>query len=144
MPLLIFTAVAALAFCAADTFMIPLVMQPLFQSALGFQMLETLRLGPAALFYLIHIGGLSYFAGLPAVRGGSAAAAFMNGAVLGFVAYSCYEMTSWTIMRDWNSTLVLVDLAWGTVLSGTAACLGALALRRHDGGAGRHSPDDRK
>jgi uncharacterized membrane protein len=130
MPLLVFTAVTALIFCIGDAFMIPLVMQPLFQSALGAQMLDTLRLGPAALFYVIHIGGLVYFAGRPVSYGGTAAAAFANGAILGFVAYSCYEMTSWTIMRDWHSTLVLVDVAWGTMLSGTAAWLGALAGAR--------------
>jgi uncharacterized membrane protein len=129
MPILIFTAVTALVFCIGDAFMIPLVMRPLFQSALGPQMLDTLRLGPAAMFYLIHIGGIVYFAGLSATRGGGTMAAFMNGAILGFVAYSCYEMTSWTIMRDWNGTLVLVDLAWGTVLSGTAGWLGAIAVR---------------
>jgi uncharacterized membrane protein len=129
MPLLIFTAVTALTFCIGDAFMIPFVMRPLFQSALGTQMLETLRLGPAALFYGIHIGGLVYFSGLPVMRGGTVATAFTNGAVLGLVAYSCYEMTSWTIMRDWNGTLVLVDVAWGTVLSGTTAWLGAIAAR---------------
>jgi uncharacterized membrane protein len=130
MPLLIFTAVTALTFCIGDAFMIPLVMRPLFQSALGNQMLETLRLGPAALFYGIHVGGLAYFAGLPATRGGTAMEALANGAVLGLVAYSCYEMTSWTIMRDWHGTLVLVDIVWGTVLSGTAAWLGAIAMDR--------------
>jgi uncharacterized membrane protein len=130
MPLLIFTGVTALVFCIGDAFMIPFVMRPLFQAALGSQMLDTLRLGPAALFYLIHISGLVYFAGRPAARGGTAAAAFANGAVLGLVAYSCYEMTSWTIMRDWHSTLVLADMAWGTVLSGTAAWLGAAAVSR--------------
>jgi uncharacterized membrane protein len=127
MPLAIFTAITAIVFCIGDTFMIPLVMRPLFQSALGNQMLETLRLGPATVFYLIHIGGLVWFAGRPAAAGGAPANAFLNGTILGFVAYSCYEMTSWTIMRDWHGTLVLVDLAWGTALSGTAAWSGAFA-----------------
>jgi uncharacterized membrane protein len=127
MPLLIFTAVTTLVFCIGDAFMIPLVMRPLFQSALGSQMLETLRLGPAVLFYLIHIGGLVWFAGRPAAAGGTPAVGLANGAILGFVAYSCYEMTSWTIMRDWHSNLVMVDVVWGTVLSGTSSWLGAIA-----------------
>ncbi len=130
MPLFVFFAVTAFVFCIGDMFMIPLVMRPLFQSALGSRMLETLRPGPAVLFYLIHISGIVYFAGLPVTRGGGAMAAFLNGAVLGFVAYSCYEMTSWTIMRDWNGTLVLVDIVWGTLLSGTAAFLAGAALRK--------------
>jgi uncharacterized membrane protein len=130
MPTLVFTIVTALVFCIGDAVMIPLVMRPLFKAALGAQMLDTLRLGPAALFYIIHIGGLVYFAGRAFLRGGTAAGAALNGAVLGLVTYSCYEMTSFTIMRDWNTTLVIVDMAWGTVISGAAAWAGAVAANR--------------
>jgi uncharacterized membrane protein len=130
MPVVLFTAVTALVLLVGDVFMIPLVMRPLFQSALGSQMLDALRLGPAALFYLIHTGGLVYFAGLPAMRGGTNTMAFINGAILGFVTYSCYEMTSWTIMRDWSVWLVVVDLAWGTCISGLATWLAALVTDR--------------
>jgi uncharacterized membrane protein len=130
MILTVFAVVAAIVICLGDLLMIPLVMRPLFQSALGEQMLTTLRLGPAVMFYLIHVGGLVYFAGLPFARGGSITEAFISGAVLGFVAYSCYEMTSWTIMRDWNARLVAIDLAWGTVISSLAAGLAAMAVKR--------------
>jgi uncharacterized membrane protein len=130
MPIIIFALFTTLTFGLGDAIMIPFVMQPLFKAALGATMLDVLRLGPAAAFYLIHIGGLVYFAGLPAVRSGSAGMAFINGAILGFVAYSCYEMTSWTIMRDWNSWLVAIDLGWGTMISGLSTWLGALAAQR--------------
>jgi uncharacterized membrane protein len=129
-PIILFALIVAATFSAADALVIPLVMRPLFQSVLGDQMLQTLRLGPAALFYLIHISGLVYFAGLPVLRGGSARRAMLDGAMLGFVAYSCYEMTSFTIMRDWTTTLVLIDLAWGTIISGFSAWLGALGVVR--------------
>jgi uncharacterized membrane protein len=105
-------------------------MRPLFQSALGAGMLEELRLAPAALFYLVHIAGLVWFAGRTALKEGEAAAA-RDGAILGLVAYSCYEMTSHTIMRDWRWDLVIIDTTWGATLSGLAAFAGALAARRH-------------
>ncbi len=127
-PLARFTLLAALVLLAADAVMIPLVMRPLFLSALGDTMLDTLRLGPAALFYLIHIGGLAWFAGKPVVAGGTRVDAFVNGAILGLVAYSCYELTSWTIMRDWHAGLVIIDTAWGTLISGLAAWAGAFAI----------------
>jgi uncharacterized membrane protein len=130
MILTVFAVVAAIVICLGDLLMIPLVMRPLFQSALGEQMLTTLRLGPAVMFYLIHVAGLVYFAGLPLARGSSITEAFISGAVLGFVAYSCYEMTSWTIMRDWNARLVVIDLAWGTVISSLAAGFAAIAVKR--------------
>jgi uncharacterized membrane protein len=130
MQLIAFLTASSLVFAVGDLFMIPLVMRPLFKAALGDTMLDTLRLGPAAAFYAIHLAGLAWFAGRPAATGGSAASAFVDGAVLGLVAYSCYEMTSWTIMRDWTATLVVVDTVWGAVISGIAAYAGALAARR--------------
>ena len=127
MTTLMLALVTGLVFLAGDLFMIPLVMRPLFQKHLGAQMLENLRLAPALLFYLIHIGGLVYFAGLPALRDGSAVTALVNGALVGLVAYGCYEMTSHTIMRDWHINIVLIDLIWGVVISGVSAWAGALA-----------------
>ncbi len=109
----------------ADAIVIPVVMRPLFLAYLGPLMLDSLRLIPAVLFYAIHIFGLVFLGGLPALRAGTPKIALINGAVLGFVAYSCYEMTSWTIMRDWHINLVLVDIAWGTFISGVAAYCGA-------------------
>jgi uncharacterized membrane protein len=119
--------VTGLVFLAGDFFMIPAVMRPLFQKHLGAQMLDSLRLTPAILFYFIHIGGLVYFAGMPAMRDGSAVTALVNGALIGLIAYGCYELTSHTIMRDWHINLVLIDLTWGVVVSGLSAWLGALA-----------------
>lgn len=125
MPTLGFAIVTAFVFCAGDAVVIPFVMQPLFKAALGSQMLDELRLAPAVMFYGIHIGGLAWFAGRPVAKGGSAGAALVDGAVLGFVSYSCYEMTNWTIMRSWTPALVVIDLAWGTIISGLSAFAGA-------------------
>jgi uncharacterized membrane protein len=126
----VLTGVTALVLIAADAFMIPLVMRPLFLSRLGPQMLDDLRLFPAALFYIIHVGALVFMAGLPALREARAQVAAVNGAVTGLAAYGCYEMTSWTIMRNWDATLVMVDLTWGIVISGLAAWTGAKAALR--------------
>ncbi len=128
--LAIFSVVTAAVFLIGDAIMIPFVMRPLFSSALGSGMLEELRLFPAALFYLIHIFGLVWFAGRPCRSDTAPSCAFVNGAVLGFVAYSCYEMTSWTIMRDWHIGLVVTDLVWGSLISGVSAWAGAFAARR--------------
>jgi uncharacterized membrane protein len=117
--------ITAAVLLAAEAIVIPLVMRPLFLAHLGPLMLDSLRLVPAVLFYAIHIFGLVFVAGLPALRAGNPKIALINGAVLGFVAYSCYEMTSWTIMRDWHINLVLVDVAWGTFISSVATYCGA-------------------
>jgi uncharacterized membrane protein len=127
MRLIIASVITLLILMAGDTVMIPLVMRPMFKAALGNAMLDHLRLWPAALFYLVHAAALVHLAVRPALGAGRASIGLANGAVLGLAAYSCYEMTSWTIMRDWNATLVLVDTAWGVALSGLAAWGGAAA-----------------
>jgi uncharacterized membrane protein len=138
MPLAVFAAVAAVVFLAGDALMLPFVMRPLFKGALGDAMLDELRLAPAALFYVIHIAGLVWFAGRAAVASGPIASG-RDGAILGLVAYSCYEMTSFTIMRDWRIDLVIVDTLWGAVLSGLAAYAGARTIEGRLAGAGRRS-----
>lgn len=130
MKMIILTGVTAAVMLCSDAVIIPFVMRPLFLTYLGPLMLDSLRLIPAVLFYAIHIFGLVYLAGLPALRDGNSKTGALNGAVLGFVAYSCYEMTSWTIMRDWNVTLVIVDIIWGTLISSLSAFLGALVILR--------------
>lgn len=117
---LILIAVTAIIFLIGEAIMLPNVMRPLFEKHIGAQMIDSLRLGPAALFYIIHIAGLTWFATWPGLRDGANAAA-LNGAILGLVAYGCYELTSWTIMKQWSPALVVPDMVWGSVISGLSA-----------------------
>lgn len=114
-----------LVFLVGDFFVIPNVMRPIFKLYLGPHMLDELRLLPAALFYIIHIFGIVFLAVAPALRQSSSRLALVNGGVLGLVAYSCYEMTSWTIMTNWHFNLVIVDTAWGVIISAVSAWFGA-------------------
>ena len=129
MSALILIAVTAVVFLIGEAIMLPNVMRPLFQSVIGGQMLDSLRLGPAALFYVVHIGGLTWFATLPGLRDDSPTSALINGAILGFVAYGCYEFTSWTIMKQWSVQLVLADIAWGSIISGLSAYVAVRAAQ---------------
>ena len=47
-------------------------------------------------------------------------------AAFGFFAYATYDLTNWATLKDWPSTIVFIDLAWGTILSGTVATAGYL------------------
>ncbi len=124
---LIFFATTSIAFLVADALMLGLVLGPIFRSHLGDALLDGLRIGPAIAFYLLYMAGLTYFAGVPALRDGAASPALINGALLGLVAYGTYELTSWTVMRDWHPQMVVMDMAWGAVVSGVCAYIGARA-----------------
>lgn len=121
----IFMAITGLVFLLADAVMLGLFIGPIFRTHLGDTMMDGLRLGPAIGFYLLYMAGLAWFAGVPALREGAAMPALINGAVLGLVAYGTYELTSWTVMRDWHPQMVMLDMAWGAVLSGVSAYIGA-------------------
>ncbi len=118
--LILFLTTSAV-FLIADALMLKTVIQPLFRSHLGRALIDGARLLPAALFYLVYMAGILWFAGLPALQAAQPAAAALNGAMLGLVAYGTYELTSWAVMRDWHPTMVAVDWAWGTALTALSA-----------------------
>jgi uncharacterized membrane protein len=129
MSVLVLIVVTGLIFLAADAVMLPRVVKPLFEQHLGDAILGDIRPVPAALFYVLYVAGVIWFAGWPALRDGTPALALLNGAILGLVAYGTYELVSWTVMRDWHPSMVAVDMAWGTALTAVSAWGGVLAAR---------------
>ena len=56
------------------------------------------------------------FAVVPALKAGRSATALLYGALFGFFTYATYDLTNQATLRNWTSSLTLVDVAWGTVL----------------------------
>ncbi len=129
MAIVILFLAVSVVFLVADAIMLSLVIQPVFQRHIGESLLGGFRLLPAFLFYLTYVGGILWFAAIPAWRDGEPMAALVNGAVLGFVAYGTYELTSWAVMKEWHPAMVAVDMAWGTVVTALAA-VGGVAITR--------------
>jgi uncharacterized membrane protein len=73
--------------------------------------------------------GVVFFAVVPALRADSAAMALVYGALFGFFAYATYDMTNYATLRNWPLVVSLVDIAWGTCLTGVSALAGYLATR---------------
>lgn len=113
---------------ALDAAMLALFLAPLFASHIGPIMAEPLRAGPALLFYPGYAAGLVWLVGLPALREGRAVVA--PAAVLGAMAYGTFELTNYAILRDWHLSMVVADMAWGTVLTAVSAGAGVAAARR--------------
>ncbi len=122
--------VTAIVFLALDVVMLKKVMYPLFSSNIGPMMLEDLRMGPAAVFYLFYVVGVVWFVSIPALNVGSIAQAFFAGAVLGALAYGTYEFTNFATLKGWTAQMVMVDVIWGAVLTGTSAAIG-VAVTKH-------------
>lgn len=119
----------AIVFLALDVVMLKKVMYPLFSANIGPMMLEDLRMGPAAVFYLFYVVGVIWFVSIPALNVGSIAQAFFAGAVLGALAYGTYEFTNFATLKGWTAQMVMVDVIWGAVLTGTSAAVGVAVTK---------------
>lgn len=75
----------------------------------------------AIVFYLMYIVGILIFAVVPALEAGSWQRALVLGALFGFFAYATYDFTNLATLKDWPLTVVIVDVIWGAVLTGSVA-----------------------
>ncbi len=121
--------VTAIVFLMLDVMMLKKVLYPLFSSNIGAIMNEDPKMGTAAVFYLFYVGGIIWFASLPALASGQPSQAFVAGFILGLLAYGTYEFTNFATLRGWSAQMVAVDVTWGAVLTGTSAWAGVMAVR---------------
>lgn len=128
-PWIIAYIATGVAFLGIDAVWLSFAANRLYRPQIGPLMLEKFSVPPAALFYLIYIGGIVFFAIAPALASGRWTAALVRGALLGFVAYATYDLTNQATLKGWSSTVTVADLCWGTFVTGAAASVGFLALR---------------
>ena len=117
-------------FFGIDLVWLGVVANQFYPRHLGHLLAAQVQWIPAILFYLLFIAGIVFFAVKPAIEAGRARLALVNGAFLGLVAYATYDLTNQATMRDWPVIVTVVDLIWGTVLTGTVAVVSYLVSRR--------------
>ena len=81
-------------------------------------------------FYAIYVAAIVVLAISPNLQSGSWKSALISGALFGLFAYGTYELTNLATSRGWPLAVVLVDMTWGTFLTGIAAVAG-FALTRY-------------
>jgi uncharacterized membrane protein len=95
-----------------------------YRPAMGGMAMDGFRLGPALVFYLLYACGVLFFAVNPALASGDWKTALLNGLVLGLVGYGVYDLTNQATLKTWPLALTLVDMTWGSFLTGLAALAG--------------------
>lgn len=106
-----------------DFLFLGLVAKSFFTSQVG-DMLGTIRLAPAILFYLLYVVGILIF-----VNAGSGAtwqSTLLYGALFGFFCYATFELTNLSLLKHWTWPVVIVDVAWGAFVTAVASTLGLL------------------
>jgi uncharacterized membrane protein len=128
--ILIAYVATAIAFLIVDAIWLYTMADTLYRPLLGDMLEPQYRLAPAIVFYLIYVGGIVFFAVMPALQGGGVAKAALNGAVLGLVAYATYDLTNQATLRDWPLTLTLADIPWGMFVTAIGASAGFVVSNR--------------
>lgn len=106
-----------------DFLFLGLLAKGFFQSQVG-DMLGTIRLAPAIMFYLLYIVGILIF--VSASPGATWQSTLLYGALFGFFCYATFELTNLALLKHWTWPVVIVDIAWGSFVTAIASTLGLL------------------
>jgi uncharacterized membrane protein len=115
---------SGIAFAAIDFCWLSYAGSSLYRPILGEMMLAKPRMGAAVAFYLIYIAGIVVMAVAPAGRWQEAA---LKGALFGFFCYATYDLTNQATLKMWALKITVLDIVWGTLLTGVAATAGWFA-----------------
>jgi uncharacterized membrane protein len=121
---------SALAMLALDAVWLTQMTPRLYQPRIGELLAAKPSLAPAVAFYLIYVAGIVVLAVLPALREGGWRRLLINAAMLGLVAYAAYDLTNQATMKTWSTTITLVDIAWGVLVTTAAASAGYKTVLR--------------
>lgn len=124
---------AIAAFLLIDLIWLGKIAKTFYRDQLGSLLLERFRFGVAGLFYATYVIGIVIFAIAAAMAAGRWEAALGFGALFGFFAYGTYDMTNLATLKRWPVAITVVDIAWGSALTGIAALCGYLAAAAYAG-----------
>lgn len=114
-----------LAFAIIDSFWLRTMYARLYKPEIGELMMRGgFRLGPAITFYVLYILGMMIFAVMPAFAAGRWQVALTQGAMFGFFCYMTYDLTNHATMKIWSIKVSVLDIIWGTILTGSASAVG--------------------
>jgi uncharacterized membrane protein len=105
-------------FVLIDAVWLGLIAGSFYEERIGHLM--QISWGPAVLFYLLFLLGLTYFSTYPAITK-NFRQVFFNGALFGFFCYMTYDLTNLATIKDWPVDMVIIDIIWGSVLGGLVA-----------------------
>lgn len=123
-------AIALPVFFAIDMLWLGVVARNFYRAQIGSLLKADVNWTAAILFYLVFIGGIVFFVLAPALEKSSWKYALFVGAAFGFITYATYDLTNLATMKDWPLLVTVVDLAWGSVLTGSVSVISYAIARK--------------
>lgn len=115
---------------AIDAVWLSVIANKFYKSQIGSLLLDKPNMPAAVLFYVIYVVGIVLFVLAPALEAQSWKHAAVYGALFGLVAYATYDLTNLATLKGWTVKLVVVDLLWGMVLTGTVSVISYWVLQK--------------
>ncbi|MFN8297148.1 MAG: DUF2177 family protein [Chitinophagales bacterium] len=122
--------ITTVVFFAIDMLWLGVIAKNFYREKLSFIFTGEVNWIAAVIFYLIYIAGIIYFAILPGIHSDSWRMVMLNGAILGFLCYATYDLTNMATIKQWPLVVVLVDIAWGTFLTGIVSLVAYLTTSK--------------
>ncbi len=123
-------AAAAIAMVALDLIWLGFIAKPIYLRGIGHLMAEQANVLVAVLFYAMFPVGVMVFAVAPVPDGAGWIKSVLLGGLFGLFAYATYDLTNLATLKSWPISLSVIDVAWGTFVSGVAAFAGKVTLDR--------------
>lgn len=115
--------IALISFFALDMVWLGLISKNYYKQKLGFILSDNPNWAAAIVFYLIFIGGILFFAVNPSLKETRWQTAVLNGALLGALCYATYDLTNMATIAKWPIEIVIIDIIWGMVLTGSVSVI---------------------
>lgn len=113
-----------------DIIWLSMIAQPVYQQGIGHLMADEPNFLFAGMFYLVYVAGLIWFALMPNRHHRGLKNTFFTAAAFGFFVYASYDLTNLALLKDWSLSLSVIDVTWGTILSGVSAAFGKWVFNR--------------
>lgn len=120
----------AVVFLAIDALWLLNMAPRLYQPTIGHLLAAEPDLVAAAIFYAVYIAGMVVFTVRPHQRDARLWQAALRGGFFGFVAYATYDLTNQATMVNWPWMVTVIDLLWGTFLTGSVTVVSKAVLQR--------------
>lgn len=117
-------AVCLITFLLCDAVWIGLVALSFYKRHLGHLFTPKPFWAAAVLFYLIYVGGVVRFVVIPSAETHSLKHLLVSAAVFGICTFGAYDLTNWATLRDWPAVVVVVDMAWGVIVTSAISTAG--------------------
>ena len=110
-------------FFIIDLFWLGVIAKDLYKDQIGFLMSDEIRWWAALVFYFLFIAGLTFFVIYPLFQSEKWILSLLYGGFFGLVCYATYDLTNLATLKNWPIKIVLIDLIWGTFVSGITSFL---------------------